>query len=162
MIKNITVAPRTRVRHVGMLDVAEFYRWIQLWLDFNGYWANTNEVQYIETMLPDGSKKIEFNWECRKKRSPEFTYLITLEAIYVGVKNVEIQKDEKKIKIQKGDFDMNFSAILEKKLPDNFPYFIELYERFIIRKRIEEYKLDLYGKFYSLIEETKEFLDVYV
>ncbi|MDP6642154.1 MAG: hypothetical protein QGF74_02125 [Candidatus Nanoarchaeia archaeon] len=160
MIKKIEVAPSTRVRHVGMLDVAEFYRWIQMWLEFNGYWANTNEVQYIETMLPGGSKKIEFNWECRKKRSPDFTYLITLDAIYVGIKDVEIQKEEKKIKIQRGDFDMIFSAKLEKSLPDNF--FMELYERFIIRKRIEEYKLDLYGKFYSLIEETREFLNVYV
>jgi len=60
MIRRITVAPSIRIRHIGILDTSEFYRWVKRWLEFNGYWRDTNEKQYIETILPGGAKKIEF------------------------------------------------------------------------------------------------------
>jgi len=79
--------------------------------------------------------------------------------IFVGLRDVEIQKDDKKIKLQRADFDIRMSAALERTGKQS--YFMEIYERFIIKKRIEEYKVDLYDKFYGLVEEIKEFLNVY-
>ena len=158
MIRRITVAPSIRIRHIGILDTSEFYRWVKRWLEFNGYWRDTNE-KYIETILPGGAKKIEFTWDCRKNKSTDVIYVITMTFIFVGLRDVEIQKDDKKIKLQRADFDIRMSAALERTGKQS--YFMEIYERFIIKKRIEEYKVDLYDKFYGLVEEIKEFLNVY-
>lgn len=159
MIKRVIVVPSTRFRHVGILDLTEFYRWMKRWFEFNGYWENSNEKQYIETMLPGGAKKIEFTWECRKRKSPDFNYVIPITFGFIGIRDVEIQKGDKKIKLQRGDFDIRMSAYLEK--TGDTGALRELYERYIIKKRIDEYKLDLYDKFYKLIEDMKEFANVY-
>jgi len=160
MIKKIIVSPSNRIRHVGILDLGEFYIWLKRWLEFNGYWNDTNEKQYMEAILPGGAKKLEFMWECNKRKTPDFTYVIPITFMLIGVRDVEIQKGDKKIKLQRGDFDIRLSAYIEKTRVENV--FREIYDRFIIKKRIEGYKVDLYDKFYKLIEEMKEFINIYV
>ncbi len=164
MIRRILVAPTSRIRHIGILDLGEFYRWIKRWLEFNGFWEDMNEKQYLETILATGAKRIEFTWECRRRKTPDFTYYVPITFELVGISDVEVQRGDKKIKLQRGDFDIRLSAHLEKtRVEEGFITVLrDLYERYIIKKRIEEYKLDLYDKFYKLVEEMKEFINVYV
>jgi hypothetical protein len=160
MIKKIIIAPETRVRHVGLLDVGEFYTWLNRWFEFEGYWKDTNEKQYIETPLPGGGKKLEFSWECRKDQTGFYTYVISMTFLFIGLNDVEVQNNDKKIKLQKADYDIRMNAYIQKNLKESF--FSSFYEKIFLRKRINEYKIDLYGKFYKLVEEMKEFFNVYV
>ena len=160
MIQNIIVVPETRVRHIGLLDTSEFYRWVQRWLQFYGYWKDSNEKMYIETMLPGGGKKIEFRWECKRKKSSYFTYVIWIASVFIGLRDVEIQRDDKKIKLQRADFDIRLGARIEK-LTKGAGFLRSIYDRFIVRRRIEEYKIDLYDKFQQLVNDMKEFMNVY-
>jgi hypothetical protein len=148
-----------RVRHVGVLDLGEFYKWLVRWLTFRGFWSNTNETQYLERVTPTG-KKYELIWECKKEQSSHFTYCVRLTLLLIGINDVEVQRDNKKFKIQKGDFEIRIAAHVEKTYETKG--LINRFYEILIRRRIEEYKLDLYEKVYELQEYIKEYFGQYV
>ncbi|MCG2717730.1 MAG: hypothetical protein L6408_02695 [Nanoarchaeota archaeon] len=148
-----------KIRHVGYLDMGEFYTWLQRWFEFNGFFHDNFERFYEERTGPRG-KEIHIRWEGRKKETPYFTYVIEVAWLAVGVNDVEIPMGDKKRKISKGDFELRFGACVEKKGPDNM--FRKIYEYFVIAKIIEQHKVKIYKKFNSLLTEVREYFDQYV
>lgn len=148
-----------KVRHVGYLDLSEFYVWIQRWFEFNGYFHDNFEKFYEERTLP-GGKEMHIRWHGRKEETPYFTYNIEIIWLLVRVNDAEIPHGDKKRKIKQGDFELRFGAYLEKKGPANI--FRKIYESFIIKNIIEQHKHKLYDKFYSLHDEVKAYFDQYV
>ena len=43
-----------KIRHVGYLDLGEFYTWMQRWFEFNGFFHDNFERFYEEEGLPTG------------------------------------------------------------------------------------------------------------
>ncbi len=148
-----------KIRHVGLLDLGEFYIWLQRWFEFNGFFHPGFEKFYEERISPRG-KEIHIRWEGRAKVTPYFTYVIEVIFLLIGVNKVEIPMGDKKRKIHKGDFELRFGAYVEKKGPVNI--FRKIYEYFMIREIIEEHKRRLYAKFYSLHDEVKDYFNQYV
>jgi len=148
-----------KIRHVGYLDLGDFYTWMQRWFEFNGYFHPNFERFYEERTGPRG-KELHIRWKGVKKQNPYFTYNIEVIWLLVGVNEVEVPMGDKKRKIQKGDFELRFGAYLEKKGEANV--FRKIYEYFIISKTIEEHKAKLYEKFYTLQDEIKAYLDQFV
>ena len=148
-----------KIRHVGYLDLKEFYTWLQRWFEFNGYFNPNFEKFYEERTGPRG-KEIHIRWIGRKKENPYFNYVIEVIWILVGVNQVEIPIGDKKRKIEKGDFDIRLGVYLEKKGPKDI--FRKIYEYFIISQTIEEHRVKLYEKLSSLHEEIKDYFAQYV
>ena len=147
-----------KIRHVGYLDLTEFYVWLQRWFEFNGYFHDDFEEFYEEKTLPRG-KEVHIRWH-GKKSAEYFTYHIEIIWLLVGINDVEIPVGDKKRKIKKGDFELRFGAYLEKKGEVNI--FRKIYETFMIRDIIEQHKAKLYDKFYSLHKDVKDYFDQYV
>ena len=101
------------MRHVGLLEMSEFYRWLKRWLEFKGYWANSNEKLYSETITPNG-KKIDIQWMCKKEATSYFINHIDIIFLFIGVNKIEIPQGEQKVKIEKGDFEIRINGYLEK------------------------------------------------
>lgn len=151
-----------KVRHVGYLDLREFYVWMQRWFEFNGYFHPNMDFEqfYEERTLPRG-KELHIRWKGMKKTEDRyFTYHIEVIWLVIGLNQVEVPMGDKKRKIDKGDFELRFGAYLEKKGPDSI--FRKIYDRFIIKKIIAQHKHKLYEKFYSLQGEIKTYFDQYV
>lgn len=151
-----------RVRHIGLLDMGEFYRQLQRWFDFKGFYKKDMEEYYMETELPDGTKKIEMRWINKKERSEYIKYVFVINFVFVGIQKVEAQQpDGTKVKLEKGDFDLRLEAYIEKQVSEGG--FIKMvYEKYIIDRRMEEYKADIYDRFYGLIDFINEFFGMYV
>ena len=148
-----------KIRHVGYLEMSEFYRWLKRWFEFKGYWDNKNETLYSETIMPIG-KKIDINWACKKSRSKYFIYHIDVVFLFIGINKVEVQQGDKKVKIEKGDFEVRINAYVEKNASDSVLW--KLYERIILKQNIDMYLNDLYDTAYGLHDEIKAIFQQYV
>lgn len=150
-----------KVRHVGLLDLEEFYKWLFRWLEFEEYIKEeTYERAYDEQTTPAG-KQIFMVWHGVKPKTKDFSYVIDIKWILVGVNSVEVQKDEKKVKIFKGDFDLRIISYVEKTIRSRGILRL-IYDRFIIRKRTEEHKSLLYDKVATLQNEIINYFNQYV
>src|SRR3989344_4841031 len=101
-----------KIRHVGLLELSEFYRWFKRWFEFKGYWDNSNEVLYSETITSIG-KKIDIKWSCKKARTKYFIYHIDVVFLLIGINKVEVQQEDRKIKIEKGDFEIRINGYMQ-------------------------------------------------
>ena len=150
-----------KVRYIGLLYLDELYRWLKMWFEFKKYYKLGEDFEefYYETTNPDGSKKIEIRWKGKNKENEYFNYHIDLIFLLVNVNDVVIEKDNQKIKIQKGDFEFRIGAYLEKGM-DKEPNFIKkIYEKLMITKRLEEQKFIVYDDVYTLQKELSEYLN---
>lgn len=152
-----------KIRHVGYLDLKEFYTWLQRWFEFKGFFHDNFETFYEERTLPRG-KEVHIRWVGRKEINPYFTYAIEVIWLLVGVNQVEIPMGDKKRMVDKGDFELRFGAYVEKKGPGKGLRwaFRKIYEYFVIRKIILDHKYKLYDTFYTMHDEVKAYFDQYV
>lgn len=148
-----------KIRHVGFLDLREFYTWLKRWFEFNGFFHDNFEKFYEERTLPKG-KELHIRWVGKKKANPYFTYYIEVIWLVVGLNSVEVPMGDKKRKIDQGDFELRFGAYLEKKGPENI--LRKIYDTFVIKKIITQHRHALYDKFYSMQNDVKSYLDQYV
>lgn len=149
-----------KVRHIGFLDLGDFYRWLQRWFEFEGYFSGDFERFYEEKIDASG-KKIDIRWVGKKAKNPYYTYNIELIFLLVGVNKVEVQSGEKKIRIEKGDFEMRIGAYVEKGM--NAPGFLrKLYEKVLAKKQLDEYMMECYKKAYKLQSDIKTYFNQYV
>ena len=147
-----------KIRHVGIFDFKETYRFIYDWLVDKEY--RVEEKKYSEKITP-GGKEIEIEWNCSRKVSDYFRFIIKVSWRIVGMKNVEVQKDGAKVGMNKGDIEIKFSAILEKDYEhrwenSGFLKFLRgVYDRYIIKGRIENYEDKISNDVDELIAQAK-------
>lgn len=157
----VSLIDNIRLRHIGVLDLDEFYRWLRRWFVFEGY--NIHESHYLEEIDPKG-KIYKIIWKCKKKKTDYFEYYIEIRWLLAGISKIELQRGTDKVRIEKGDFELRMDVVLRlgsKK--DNFlakhEWFRKAYENFLIRDRIDEMKWDLYKKADGLQDEIKTYFN---
>lgn len=149
-----------KVRHVGYLDLGAFYTWLQRWFEFEGYFVPDLE-RFYEERIEQGGKRIEIRWVGKKKKNPYYMYTIEVVFLLININKVEVQMGEKKIKIEKGDFEFRLGGYIEKGLK-GAGFLRTLYERIVAKKQIELYTKECYDKVYKLQEEMKAYFNQYV
>ena len=160
MAEKDNVAKR-KVRHVGIFDFKETYRFAYDWLTGEGY--DVLEKNYTEKITARG-KEIEIEWTCYRKISDYFRFVIKANWRILGMNDVEVEEEGKKVKMQKGDITINFTAILEKDYESRwegnalYKFLRGLYERYIIKSRIEAYEEKIFGELDELIAQMRAYL----
>ncbi len=150
-----------KTKYTGIWDFKETYRFLYDWFVDKGY--SITEKGYTEKIKPNG-KEIEIKWEAKKKISDYFRFIIKANWRVLGLTEVEVQKEGAKIKMNKGDVEIKFTAILEKDYEhrwENSPllkFLRGIYERYIIKSRIEDYEDKLVGEVDEVIAQVKSFL----
>ncbi len=165
MPDQIIVVPAVKLKWKGIFDFEGLYKKMKFWLEFQGYGderKNFREEKYVEQVKPTG-KIYEIVWKGEKNISDYFSFIIKITFLGLNIEQVETQKEGKKVKMSKGEIEIKFTAILVKNRqnkwkPDSF--IKKIYENFISRDRIEEYKIDIYKKLYELHDEVKAYLDL--
>ncbi len=155
------VVVKRKLRHKGIFDFKETYNFGYSWLTDNDY--DLTEKNYTEKVT-DRGKEVVIEWEALRKISDYFRFQIKANWRVLGMNDIEVEEEGKKVGMQKGDVTIRFSGILIKDYENRwegnpfFKFLRGLYERYIIRSRIEKYEDKLFGEVDELIAEMRAFL----
>ncbi len=150
-----------KIKHKGIFDFKELYRFCFTWLVDKEYWVV--EKSYSEKVNPNG-KEVEIEWDAKRKISDYFRFNLKVNWRILGMKDVEVEKDGTKLTLNKGQPEISVSAVLEKDYEHRwegsaFLKFLRgLYDRYIIRGRIEKYEEKIYSEADEFLAQVKAFL----
>jgi len=123
------------------------------------------EKKYTEKIKTEG-KEIIIEWECKKKISDYFRYVVKLDWHILGMKDAEVERDGKRESTNKGEVKIKFDAILERDYEDNWDkkpfwkFMRGIYDKYVIRTTIDEYEKELFKDAMSIIKDVKSFLEL--
>jgi hypothetical protein len=160
------IAKGLKIKWKGIFDWEKLYKLMKRWLDFEGYGnelENFKEKKYKER-IQAGGKLLEIVWEGTKKVSSYYNFVIEVTFLIIGMKEVEVELEGRRVKMNKGEIEMRFNAYVlsnaSDKLDDN-SWFVRVYESWIGRDRLEQHKIDLYKKLMKFQDVIKEELNLY-
>lgn len=150
-----------KVKHSGIFDFKELYRFCYVWQVDKEY--QVVEKEYTEKLGATG-KEVVIKWEAKRKISDYFRYVIKTEWRILNMKDAEVEMDGVKITLNKGNTEIKAKGILEKDFEHRwensaFLKFLRgFYDRYIIRGRISDYEDKLLDEVDEYLAETKAFL----
>ena len=151
------------LRWTGVADASELYETLKDWLNMMGF--GDEKKNFIETLYKEqiqgDAKRIDIEWSSEKEIDPYVNFMINVKFQMVGIKDAEIKQGDRTIHTNKGDFRVWLDGILVKDPKDKWgPLMKGIYERFIIRSRLDNYREDLYTLVYSLQKTIKGVLNL--
>jgi len=154
----------SKMKYNGLLSFKDFYKFCYDWLVEETGLEMTEKV-YNEKISGD-MKEIRIEWEGYKNFTDYFRFEIKVEYIILAMKNVEINKDGAKIKMNSASVEMNVKGYL---VSDRFGKFETSafnkwlranYEKWIISSRIAEFENKIAGDCDEYIGQAKAYLDL--
>jgi hypothetical protein len=151
----------TKIKHVGLFNFKELYKFFFEW--FTSYQYIVAEKRYEEKVTPEG-KDIEVEWECYRKISDYFRFKVKIIYRIAGMVSVEVQKGNFKIKMNKALIQINSAGFLEKDYEHRWErnpvakILRGVYDKYIIRSRIEQYEDKLAAEVDEAMAQIKAFL----
>jgi len=126
----------------GIFNYSELYRILDVW--FRDKFFDKFEKRNEEFQNPDGSRQLEIELTPWKKYTDYYKAIIKIEMLVKNMKNVEIEKDGKKIMMQKGDIQFKMNGYLvsdyENRWNTNLQYFFrDIFDKFIYRRVTKKY-----------------------
>lgn len=152
-----------KIKHTGIFDFKDLYGFCFEWFDENDYIVE--EEQYIEKKKTD-EKDVEIQWRAWKKVTDYFKFEIKLYWRILGMRDVEIVENGKKKKVNNAFVEIKFTGTLirdwEGKWEGNaFQKFLrEVYNKFLIRDRIEQMEDKLFEDCTELVDQIKAYFSV--
>ena len=150
-----------KVKQTDIFDFKEMYNFLYKWLVDEGY--KVDEKVYSEKVTA-GGKEIDIEWEAKKKVSDYFRFVIKPKWKILGMTSVDVERDGKKIGMNKGQVEIKVGAILEKDYESRwensaFLKFLRgVYDKYIIRARVEGYEKKIFGEADEFLAQMKSFL----
>ncbi|MAH07158.1 hypothetical protein CMI38_02825 [Candidatus Pacearchaeota archaeon] len=151
-----------KVKHQGPFGFKDFYEFLfGVFMD-EGF--NVFESKY-EEVNKGNSKDIHINWEAIKNVSKYFQFKIEIEYLILRMEKIKIKKDGQEISTESGSLEIKFKAVLIKD-PDSewdntfMKKLREIYDKHIIRSRIEEHEEELSEKINEIISIMKSYLAI--
>ena len=134
------------------------------WLYEKGYdkYEKKNEEQVLE-----GGRKIELELRPWKKTTDYAKNEIRLRIFIDNMTDIEVEKDGKKVKLNKGDIQIIFDAFLETDYENRWEskpifYFLRgIVDKYIYRSYLEGYKELVKQDINHLLTQIKAFLNLY-
>ena len=152
-----------KIKQKGIFNFKDFYAFAYDWLNGEGY--SVTEKTYTEEISSD-SKSIEIEWQAKKKVSDYFKFVIKVGWIVGSLRDQEIIKEGKKIKTNSGSVSIKVSGILikdyESRWEENpfWKFLRGIYERYIIRSRIDDYEGKLSEEADEFVAQCKAYLEI--
>lgn len=150
-----------KVKHTGIFSFSELYDFMYDYLMDEGY--KVREKKYSEKILGE-SKTIEIDWEGDRKISDYFRFKIKLQWLITGLKKIEVKKEDQKMTMNSGAVEIKYQGVMQKDYEsrwENQPiwkFLRGVYDRYIIRPRIDYYEDKLEDDIREFISQTKAFL----
>jgi len=156
----VTPSRGIKIKMKGIVDMPELYRFMKRWLEDKGLVKDESlEKKYVER-IKGNTKQTEIVWECEKTVSDYVKYKVRITFLLIGISEIEVDQEGKKLKLMKGDFMIEISGYVEEGSEswESLGPLTKIYEKLIGKSRINNYKAELYNKIYSFQEAIKEFV----
>ena len=150
-----------KLKHKGIFDFKDFYRFAYMWLVDKNYWVI--EKEYSEKVQQNG-KEVVIQWDATRRISDYFRFDLKIEWRIIGMKDVDVEKNGDKLTLNKGDMEIKLSATLVKDYESRwentsfYKFLRGMYDRYIIRGRIEDYEGKIFMEGEELLAQLKSFL----
>jgi len=152
-----------KVKRSGIFNFKDVYQFTYRWFVDEGY--DVEEQKYIENVAGD-SKDIEIKWVATKKVSDYFQNEIKSDWRIIGMTDVEVEKEGRKIKANKGTFEVKFTGNLKKDYEGSWEksammkFLRGVYERYVIEARVKEREEKIIKNVEEILEQVKAFLTI--
>ncbi len=166
MPKEHSIVDGAKVKYKGVFDLELLYKKLREWFLNKGYsdTCEGGEEKYSEKIKPNG-KQMEIIWKTGKEvEGGYFKLNISLVFFINGLNEVEVDKDGKKIKLNNGEIEISFNALLIENANnswDEHSLMYKIYHKLKLQNNLEEAKIDLYKDTLKIIDEAKSFLNLY-
>ncbi|MBU2496796.1 MAG: hypothetical protein KJ767_01945 [Nanoarchaeota archaeon] len=145
----------------GLFQFKELYGFAYRWLTSEEF--EVDEKEYTEKIKPYG-KEIFIEWRARRRISDYFRFYIQVVITVLGMTEVEVKKDDQKIKLNRAEIRIDVNSFLEKDYENRWEtspvakFMRGVYDRYLIRGRILQYEVKLREETINLVEQLKAFL----
>ncbi len=160
-MSEISLVYEGKVVHEGIFDFKAIYQFLYDW--FTQYQYVVIEQKYSEKIKVQG-KDLEVIWLCLRKISDYFRFQVKILVHVFRMKEVEVVENGIKVKKNHGEMEIIFKSFLERDYEHKWEsnpitkFFRGLYDKYIIKTRIEAYEDQLATEVDEMIAQTKAYL----
>jgi hypothetical protein len=152
-----------KIKQDSIFDFDELYKRLFSWFEISGY--DFHEKGYEKHNMGE-TDNLKIYWVATKNVDEYTQFVIEMSFFLIGMKGVEIEKDGVKIKTNKATMEIRMSAYLIKDHGDKLKKKVgdfgrKLYEKFIIKGRLDDQEIRLYNESHLLIDEVKAFVSMH-
>ena len=155
---------KSSIKNQGIFNFPEFYKFCHEWL------TDETQLTIIENNYKekvDGEAKfIDIEWTAFRKVTDYFKFEMKIKFKILALTNVEIQRNGKKEKTNKGSVQIKLSGNLIRDYDGKFEktgfnkFLRSIYEKWVIPSRIKEYEDKLAKDSDEFLTQAKEWLDL--
>lgn len=162
MQRDYIIPPSLKLKQKAIFNFDELYKAMFRWFELYHY--DFHEREYRDSVEPSG-KHIEVRWYAEKKIDDYVKFAIEFDYLILGLQDIVIEREDgRKTKTNKGEVTIRITTYLLKDSENKWNkgpmirFMRAVYDRFIIRTRLEGYEFELYNEIHKLIAEAKAFL----
>jgi len=152
-----------KISFEGIGDFKAVYKHAYQWL-IDARWKVTEE-KYSEKVKGEG-KEIEFEWSCAKELTDYFKAKLTIKWKIENLKDVEVEIDGRRKKMQEFKLEAKLRGVLEKDYKSKWEttsthkFMKDVYHKYVIPARVEEKEDEVRGAMIGFRDELKAFFDL--
>ncbi|MDP7323380.1 MAG: hypothetical protein QF632_01310 [Candidatus Woesearchaeota archaeon] len=164
MAEREVLVDKMRLTYEGLFSIYDMYKMIDEWFEEKGY--DKREVKNIESVFPEG-KYIEVVMEPWKKLTDYAKSVIKVRMIFSDIKEVQVEKDGMKVKMNQGRAHFVFDAFLETDYENRWeskPMFFlirTLYDKYFYKGYTSQLKGEVMDAVTELHARIKGFLNLH-
>ena len=164
MAERQIIVDHLRLVYEGLFDITQLYTLINEWMREKGY--DKKERKNVESITPNG-KYLELELEPWKKITDYAKFVLKLRIIMKDIKDVEVERDGSKVKLNQGHITIVFDGYFETDYENRWEqkptfFFIRtLFDKFVFKPYTERFKGRLIGEVNELHSLVKGFLNLY-
>ena len=164
MAEREVLVDKMRLTYEGLFSIYDMYKMIDEWFEEKGY--DKREVKNIESVFPEG-KYIEVVMEPWKKLTDYSKSVIKVRMIFSDIKEVQVEKDGMKVKMNQGRAHFVFDAFLETDYENRWeskPMFFlirTLYDKYFYKGYTSQLKGEVMDAVTELHARIKGFLNLH-
>ncbi len=154
----------SKMKYTGVFNYKDFYKFCYQWLtEETG--LDVEESKYAEK-VSGNSKDIDIEWKGKAKINDYFKFEVKIVWKIIGLEQVEIMQDGKKIKTNKGQPEIKVKGTLVRDYEGKYetsPFkkvIRAIYEKWVIPSRIEQLEDKLIGDCDEFLSQAKAYLDL--
>ncbi len=153
-----------KISYKGIFDLKELYEHLYKWLEWHRF--DIEEKKYKEKVKAP-EKDIEIEWAASKDFDEYSKMVIKVKWKASGISEVEVAKDDKKVKMNKGDIEISVSATLVTDKDDAWEvkpvlkFLKGFYEKYLYGSTIDVLKKKAWDSGWNFYNEAKAFLNLY-
>jgi hypothetical protein len=152
------------IHYSGILDFTRLHLDLRKWFKEHKYYFV--EKNMTEKLIGYGKEEVEFEWTADRKIDDYVRFYIEVHFKIHRLVDVLIEENGKKVRRQRGDFFIRFKSYFKKNYNKTFSkqpisnFARELYEKYLIKRRLLNYEGKLWAETNDLIDHAKDILHI--